>query len=236
MSDQLTEFLRSKGFHKMLQQDELDRQFRRHQWLLNKDGLKRVIATPLPGWVRLADYVAYLQRTNQPIPDDIDQDALRNALKDVSAEDIYHCQRVNKIIRMRKERLKRAISEMFNLGTNIFVTLTFRDDVLDSTSEETRRRYVTRALKKMSSVYVANIDYGETTEREHYHAIVVSDKIDFTLWDYGFIFAEKCTLTDASSAALAGYVDKFVNHALKEGTRRRNVIYSKPVPTDPDNN
>ena len=43
----------------------------------------------------------------------------------------------------------------------VFGTLTFRNDVLDKTSKETRRRYVARFLNKTTIHYKANIDFGK---------------------------------------------------------------------------
>lgn len=228
MSD-INEVIRATGFDKILLMDEANKEFYRQQKALDKEVMKEIMQSPVMSWVKLFDYVQYLLRTDQEIPDTIDLHDLVAAMSQYTPTQIIYARRANNIIRKRCQRLRSVIEQMFEIGNCIFVTLTFRDDVLDSTSAETRRRYVTRALKAMSDVYVANIDYGELTEREHYHAIVVSDKIDFTLWDYGWIFAERCIDSQQSINKLSEYIDKFVNHALKQGTRRRNVIYSKPV-------
>ena len=44
--------------------------------------------------------------------------------------------------RKKTIRVRRKILKMMVLGSCSFLTLTFKDDVLNSTSEETRRRYV----------------------------------------------------------------------------------------------
>ena len=73
----------------------------------------------------------------------------------------------------RSTRLKKRIEFMMNLGECTFLTLTFTDDVLNKTSQDTRRQHVFRYLKSQSSFYVANIDFGSKHGREHYHAIIL---------------------------------------------------------------
>ena len=135
--------------------------------------------------------------------------------------------KINQASYKRRNRLKNRIFKWLNEYTCIFVTLTFTDKVLRATTEETRRRYVTRALKQMSNKYVANIDYGKKNEREHYHAIVVSESIDRTIWsEYGAINFERIKQS-SDSIKLAKYVVKLTNHAIKETTRQNRTIYSK---------
>lgn len=230
MSD-INDVIRATGFDKILLMDEANKEFYRQQKALDKDVMKEIMQSQAMSWVKLFDYVQYLLRTDQEIPETIDLNDLVGVISQMTPTQIIYARRANNIIRKRCQRLRNVLEQMFEIGNCIFVSLTFRDDVLDSTTAETRRRYVTRALKAMSDVYVANIDYGELNEREHYHGIVVSDKIDFTLWDYGWIFAERCIDSQQSIDKLSEYIDKFVNHALKQGTKRRNVIYSKPIQT-----
>lgn len=225
----INDVIRASGFDKILLMDEANKEFYRQQKALDKEVMKEIMQSSVMSWVKLFDYVQYLLRTDQEIPDTIDLHDLVGVISQLTPTQIIYARRANNTIRKRCQRLRNALEQMFEIGNCIFVTLTFRDDVLDSTKEDTRREYVTRALKAMSDVYVANIDYGELNEREHYHGIVVSDKIDFTLWDYGGIFAERCIDSKQSKYNLSEYIDKFVNHALKQGTKRRNVIYSKPV-------
>lgn len=117
---------------------------------------------------------------------------------------------------------------------SVFITLTFTDLVLNQTTYETRRRYVSRFLKENCIVYLANIDFGDpkknpdSNEREHYHAVAVVDhKINMDLWSYGFSWINKtrCSVDDAKR--LSKYVDKMTHHALKESTHDSRIIYSK---------
>lgn len=132
-------------------------------------------------------------------------------------------------IRQVTKRVRRRITELMVFTPCSFLTLTFTDEVLASTSEETRRRYVSRFLKSISENYVGNIDYGKTTEREHYHAVVEGQDLDLTGWTYGFTKCIKCGYTDiiTDSARLSKYINKLSNHATKRTTKGKKIIYSR---------
>ena len=148
-------------------------------------------------------------------------------IKDENDAILYkEAHKVNKASYSRRDRLSKRIKTMLTSGSCIFLTLTFTDDVLASTSEDTRHRYVTRFLKTVSDRYVANIDYGKLNEREHYHAIVLAQKVDNKLWSYGSINFERIRI-NSNEKILAKYICKLVNHAIKETTKRNHTIYSK---------
>lgn len=134
--------------------------------------------------------------------------------------------RVHDSYRHRARRLASRIGDMLKGGTCYFLTLTFSDATLGSTTEKTRRVYVTRFLKSVSANYVANIDFGGENNREHYHAVVVADKVDKSLWSqYGFIDCKKVrSLND--NVKLGKYISKLTNHALKVLVRGQRAIYS----------
>lgn len=134
--------------------------------------------------------------------------------------------KVNRSSYEKRNRLSKKIESMLSNSNCIFLTLTFTDEILASTSEDTRRRYITRFLKSNCLKYVANIDYGKKNEREHYHAVVVADKIDNKLYPYGAINFERIRIT-SNSKKLAKYVVKLTNHAIKETTKRAHTIYSR---------
>lgn len=129
----------------------------------------------------------------------------------------------------RYKRLKSKINNMLKKHKCVFLTLTFNDETLAKTNQQTRRKYVCRFLKDYDH-YVSNIDYGAKNGREHYHAIVASQDIDFTKWrKYGNINCQKVRVNSkTTSGKLAHYVSKLTNHAIKETTKRNAIIYSKP--------
>lgn len=141
--------------------------------------------------------------------------------------DYIEATKINNCSYHRSIRLKNRITKYLKMGTCIFTTLTFTDDILKSTSETTRKAYVKRYLKSCSDYYIANIDYGGKNGREHYHAIVLADKLDYSLWHkYGAIKGEKIRADGISENKLGKYISKLTNHAIKETTKRNAIIYS----------
>lgn len=136
--------------------------------------------------------------------------------------------RVNDASYHRTKRLKNKIKAMITSGSCIFLTLTFTNKVLDTTSQDTRKQYIKRALKTMSDIYIANIDYGKKNEREHYHAIVLADRVDHTIWKYGNIDFERVRVEQEDSPVkIAKYITKLTNHAIKETVKQNRLIYSR---------
>lgn len=162
-----------------------------------------------------------------------DDDSLLHSLSDQELfytwfvpEAYNEARRIAKSDYKRNNTLKNRIKHFMNMGNCIFLTLTFRDDVLQNTKPKSRRAYVTRFLKSCSQHYVANIDFGGQTNREHYHGIVVTDYVDLSQWKYGFSYAEKI-IQSSNPLVLAKYVSKLANHAVKETCKRNALIYSR---------
>lgn len=133
---------------------------------------------------------------------------------------------INRAFYQRVKRLKDRISKMLCAGNCLFLTLTFTDEVLLSTSALTRRRYITRFLKSFDTRYIANIDFGEKNHREHYHAVILLDRIDTSLYPYGALNVQKVRST-SDFTKLSKYISKLTNHAIKETTKRNCVLYSR---------
>ena len=84
---------------------------------------------------------------------------------------LYQCEYDK--LRKRKGRWIRYVSEMSTTFECLYLlSLTFSDEILSSTSAETRQRYVRRWLNDNTVDYFACVDYGLENGREHYHAIV----------------------------------------------------------------
>lgn len=178
-------------------------------------------------WSRLS----YLRSHTDVHIDEDYQEAIRDEVSFfVSSDDDYRiwreCERINEAYYARVKRLRNRIGSMLCSGDCHFLTLTFTDEVLGSTSADTRRRYVTRFLRNFSE-YVANIDFGSLNGREHYHAVVKTSFIDLSAWDcYGFSNAKKIASAD-DFTALAKYISKLTNHAIKDTTNGSRMIYSR---------
>lgn len=159
-------------------------------------------------------------------------------------EEIKIIENITKAYYKRLKRCRNYIKFMFSCGDVYFLTLTFRDDVLNNTKEETRRRYLQRFLNKYFYYYCANIDYGDKKEREHYHAIVcipfwlnINNSRNYVLnalitdW-LRVAGSNKCLKTGKNTTdfkRLSSYINKFTNHAFKKTTKGKRLIYSKNV-------
>lgn len=128
--------------------------------------------------------------------------------------------------RQRTKRLRNRISNYLNGGNCLFLTLTFNNECLANTTEQTRREYVRKWLKSYSSKYIANIDYGKKNGREHYHAIIQVDSVDFTTWTHGTCNGQRVKSTH-DDLALSKYICKLTNHAIKNTTKRKALIYGE---------
>lgn len=138
----------------------------------------------------------------------------------------------------RVSRLKKRIADIIVGHNALFLTLTFTDKTLASSSATSRRRFVHYFLKQFNVPYVGNIDFGKKNHREHYHAVIQIDKIDYSLWKYGAIHGLKIRnsvevdedtgeLSCKDITKLARYIAKLTNHAIKETTHRSVIIYSR---------
>lgn len=126
--------------------------------------------------------------------------------------------------RRKAKKVKDKISALVLSGQAVFLTLTFTDEVLSKTIQETRRRYVARFLKGVSGDYVANIDFSPDINREHYHAVIIK-RVDLKSWSYGFAFAEKVRCRPSDLTRVSKYITKLTAHALKVDATR--LIYSR---------
>lgn len=129
------------------------------------------------------------------------------------------CQSSQVSRRSKLKRLEHRIRRLYEQGDCHFLTLTWNDDALVSNSAATRKRFVREALNDLSNDFVANVDFGKTTHREHYHAVTLGlhpDELRERWKHFGFIKVER--VIPSTECSLALYVDKLCNHALKETT------------------
>ncbi len=141
-------------------------------------------------------------------------------------EDMIEAYKINRASWQRQKRLRKKIVKMFSKPC-LFLTLTFDNHYLDSTSDATKRTYVSRILNQFKVPYIANVDYGKKNNRLHYHAIIQIDRVNHRCWPYGAINFEKIRILN--SKALSKYLDKLTNHAIKETCKGNRLIYSKNV-------
>lgn len=135
----------------------------------------------------------------------------------------------------RRTRCHEKTSTLVNNNRTVwFGTLTFNNEILNSTNVDTRRRYVSRFLKSISPEYIANLDYGDkvknpqSNEREHYHCLVACDQMPKS-WRYGYCKFEQVRASELDSTRVSKYIAKLTNHSMKvERTgKARRLIYSR---------
>lgn len=131
-------------------------------------------------------------------------------------------QRIIDARKRKKSRYNKRLHEMAQCYDVLhFVTLTFSDEVLESTSERTRHRYVQQWLFENCRDYIANEDFGKQTGRHHFHAVVAFPKnlASVQPWKYGFYKFKLVRMSDdRATYRLSGYLLKLVNHSGKIGT------------------
>lgn len=145
-------------------------------------------------------------------------------------EELKECEKINYATYKRVQRLRNRVETILLNGSSCFITLTFNDETLNTTNEKQRRVFVSRYLKQYNCQYVANVDYGSKNHREHYHALINCDKVNFKPWrKYGNINARRVRNKDIESdkTKLSKYIGKLSNHAIKETTKRSCLIYSR---------
>ena len=135
-------------------------------------------------------------------------------------------QKINHAYICRVKRLKKKIATMLESGNCIFLTFTFTDLVLEKTNADTRRQKVRRFLSAYNCEYVANIDFGKKNGREHYHALIQCDKVDYSAFDYGAVNGERVRSTN-DFVKLAKYISKLTNHAIKDTAKGSRIIYNR---------
>lgn len=133
--------------------------------------------------------------------------------------------------RQKNKRLYSKTKKVVESNQGWFITLTFTDKILSSTSMDTRRRYVSRFFKQHFKFYVANIDFGSLKGREHYHGVAIpKSDLNCVNWPYGFFKFEKITTyTDGSVdyIKLGRYITKLFRHAIKTHLITTRLIYSR---------
>ena len=149
------------------------------------------------------------------------------------------CKNLNRSFYRRRKKVMERVEYMVRNGNCLFLTFTFTDDVLNRTNAKYRRNLVSRYLAKYECLYLANIDFGvkdeyidkfgvsrKGTHREHYHAIILCEEVDYTDWfymvgkkkiPYGTINGKKVRQVE-DSQAIATYITKLTNHAVKSST------------------
>ena len=114
-------------------------------------------------------------------------------------------------------RLKKRIEFLLSKGQCWFCTWTISDDNMN----KDHRRKLKEIYK--DKAYIINVDYALKTNRKHYHGVILCPDCP-TPWSYGFC---KFIKIKKDSPFVASYMLKFTAHALKVGTEKENILYSR---------
>lgn len=130
----------------------------------------------------------------------------------------YKFNEIRKKINNYQGKQKRIRNRIKKMDTNNiwFATYTIKDKYM--------KKNHSRKLKEINQGknYIINSDYGDKTNRLHYHGIIES-KEEPIKWEYGFCKFIK--IKNNNIEALAKYIDKLTNHTIKETTKK--IIYSR---------
>lgn len=162
-------------------------------------------------------------------------DIALQTLYDLRIKNPKHYKEFSRLMNSRCHRVARLRERIRGMILNsegeicLFLTLTFRTDILEKTTKETRRRYVQRFLNSLQCNYTANIDFGAKNHREHYHCVIQKSYIDYSLWNkpYGRIDGISIGYGDLDTERVAKYIAKLTNHAIKETTKNSYILYNR---------
>lgn len=149
----------------------------------------------------------------------------------------------------RRKRVRLYVKKMVASFDRIFLaSLTFNDDVLASTTQKTRERYIREWLNTYCCDYFACIDFGAVNGREHYHALVVFNlKVDLTcfvgkrkkvyysladpsVYPYGFSsFSLLNTDNNIDVSRTLNYAFKASNYAFKSSDSKYKPFHKRGV-------
>lgn len=139
-----------------------------------------------------------------------------------------------KVLQARYQKVYRIRQRLVYLLTRYkyvwFCTFTF-DNYYINKCDRTKRDLIKSILNTHDFKYILNIDYGKTTEREHYHCIIGTN-IDFDVNQYiqsyypCYSFSIQCKKGSQDMKRLSKYINKLVNHCIKATTKRQRIVYN----------
>lgn len=147
----------------------------------------------------------------------------------------YKYKNIDRAQAIKRQRLNKRIYQLITNNNCLFLTFTFSDETLKNTNEKTRLRYIKKFLNEQANEYILNCDYGKTTEREHYHAIVnpiVKDMVYYRAYKLGKINGRrinKLKRFTKNNKTLKEIAQDLTEHATKNSTKNTKIIYSRNI-------
>lgn len=128
-------------------------------------------------------------------------------------------------------RIKRRLVYLLSRYNYIwFCTFTFSDKYINK-CDRTKRDLIKSVINTHDFKFILNIDYGKTTEREHYHCIIATN-IDMDINQYiqsyypCFSLSIQCKKGLNDFKRLTKYINKLTNHCIKATTKRQRILYN----------
>lgn len=139
-----------------------------------------------------------------------------------------------KILQARYQKVSRIKKRLVYLLSRFnyvwFCTFTFSDKYINK-CDRTKRDLIKSVLNTHDFKYILNIDYGKTTEREHYHCILATN-IDMDVNQFFqsfypcFTLSIQCKKGLNDFKRLSKYINKLTNHCIKATTKRQRLLYN----------
>lgn len=139
-----------------------------------------------------------------------------------------------KILKARYSKSSRIQRRFFYLLTRYsyiwFCTFTFDNNYINK-STRTKRDLIKNVINSYDFKYILNVDYGKSTEREHYHCLIGTN-YDMDLDEYiknnypCFSKSIECKKGIDDFKSLSKYIDKLTNHCIKATTKRQRIVYN----------
>ena len=119
-------------------------------------------------------------------------------------------------------RIKKRVEEMVEEQEyTYFITYTLNDKSLQDTTEKQHIKKIKRTLTG-NSHYLINNDYGDISDRLHYHTLVSFpypyDTTFLEKWDLGYTNCKQ--IRDKNPKKLYKYILKLSNHAIKKSVAK----------------
>ena len=125
---------------------------------------------------------------------------------------------------------KKLVYLLYNFKYLWFCTFTFDDNYINK-CDRTKKDLIKKCINKLDFKYILNVDYGKTTERQHYHCIIGTnwnlDLDNYLKLRYPCFSSALLCNTDLSDIKkLSKYINKLSNHCTKASTKRSRIIYN----------
>ena len=146
-------------------------------------------------------------------------------------EEVPEYEKVLKARYAKVSRIKKRLIYLLSRSDYVwFCTFTFSNDYINK-CDRTKRDLIKSVLKTHDFKYILNIDYGKTTEREHYHCIIGTnwdmDVNQFIQTHYPcHCLAIQCKKGREDFTRLSKYINKLTNHCIKATTKRQRILYN----------